>query len=196
MSRHESKPGVEAAVTRRYQDQAAQLYRLAFLLTCDRACSVEAAIEALNTDDAANPFFGDWMAAWARKLVIARALSAVSGEMRASVLRTERRRFDYSNEMEGVPLSAWNPASDAPSHQLQDALLAIDLLARCALLLMVFEKLWADDTVILLNANKDLVMTAKLIGLVTLVRNLASGTVRVPALCLAASVDQLEPITI
>ena len=180
-------------MTRRYQDQAAQLYRLAFLLTGDCACSVNAAVEALNTDDAANPFFGDWMVAWVRELVIARAHSAVSDEMRASVLR---RRFDYSNEMESVPLSAWNPGHDAPSHQFQHALLAIDLFPRCALLLMVFEKLSADDTVILLNADKELVMTAKLIGLVMLVRNQASGTVRVPALCLAASVDQLEPITI
>ena len=196
MSLHEPKPGVEAAVTRRYQDQAAQLYWLAFLLTGDRARSVEAAVEALNTDDAANPFFGDWMVVWAKKLVIARALSAVSVEMRASVLRTERRRFDYSNEMESVPLSAWNPASDAPSHQLQDALLAIDLFPRCALLLMVFEKLSADDTVILLNADKDLVMTAKLIGLVELVRTLASAPVRVPCPCLAASAGQREPMTI
>lgn len=189
MSRHGPKPGVEA------KDQAAQLYFLAYLLTGHRECSVEAAIEALNTDDAANPFFGDWMTIWARKLVIARALSAVSDEMRASVRRTEQRRFGYSNEAESIPLSAWNPGSDAPSLQLQDALLGIDLFPRCVLLLMVFEKLSADDTVILLNAERDLVMTAKLIGLVELVQNLSSGPARVPALCLAASVDQLEPMT-
>ena len=195
MSRHEPKPAVEAAVTRVYKDQAAQLYWLAYLLTGDRACSVEAAIEALNTDDAANPFFGDWMVVWAKKLVIGRALSAVSDEMRASVLRTEQRRFDYSNEVESIPLSAWNPDTDAPSLQLQNALRAIDLFPRCVLLLMVFEKLSADDTVILLNADKDLVMRAKLIGLVELVQNLSSETVPVPAQCLAASVDQLELMT-
>jgi hypothetical protein len=50
--------------------------------------------------------------------------------------------------------------------------------------------------VILLNADEDLVMTAKLIGLVELIRSLASEPVRVPALCLVASVDQLEPTTI
>jgi hypothetical protein len=127
MSRHEPKPGGEAEVTRIYKDRAAQLYWLAFLLTGDRACSVEAAVEALNTEDAASPFFGDWMVVWAKKLVIARALSAVRDQMRASVLRTGQRRFDYSNEGESLSLSAWNPDSDTPSLQLQDALLAIDL---------------------------------------------------------------------
>ena len=160
MSRQESRPAVEGAVARIHQDQAAQLYWLAFLLPGDCACSFDAAVEALNTDDAANPFFGDWMVVWAKELVIAQALSAVSGELRASVLRTERRRFDYSNEMESVPRSAWKPGPDAPNRVLQNALLAIDLFPRCALLLMVFQKLSADDTVILLNADKDLVMTA------------------------------------
>src|SRR5579859_3597694 len=134
MSRHEPKQAAGAAVTQIHKDQAAQLYWLAFLLTGDRECSVEATIEVLSTGDAANPFFGNWMVVWARKLVIARALSAVSDEMRASVLRTERRRFVCSNEVESIPLSAWNPDSDAPSLQLQDALLAIDLFPRCVLL--------------------------------------------------------------
>ena len=44
--------------------------------------------------------------------------------------------------------------------------------------------------------TKDLVMTAKLIGLVELVRNLASAPVRVPRPCLAASAGQREPMTV
>ena len=196
VNRNEPKPGSEAAVTPIYEDQAAQLYWLAFLLTGDRERGVGAAIEALNTDDAANPFFENWMVVWGRKIVIARALGAAGDEMRASVLRTERRRFDCSNEVESAPLSAWNLDSGTADLQLERALLAIDLFPRCVLLLMVFEKLSAEDTVILLNADKDLVMTAKLIGLVELVRNLASLPVSVPALCQAASVDQWELTTI
>lgn len=165
-----------------YRDQASQLCWLACLLTSDRTRGLETTIEVLNTEDAVNPFFETWVVAWSRKLLIAKALGTVRAEMQASVIRTELRHFEYSTGMDSAPLSTWSFETGTETLQLERALLAIDLFPRCALLLMVFEKLSLDDATILLNTDKELVTTAKLIGLVELARNLTPNQGRIPAL--------------
>ena len=68
------------------QQQAANLYWLAFLLTGDREASVDAAVEAIESPET-NPFFFGWMLAWSRKVVIAKALAAVRRQLADSARR-------------------------------------------------------------------------------------------------------------
>jgi len=166
MKRHKTDPASEETLTQMYRDQASRLCWLAFLLTGDRTRGLEATIEVLNTEDAVNPFFENWVVAWSRKLLIAKALGTVRAEMRASMSRTELRHFEYSTGMDCSPLSTWSFGTGTETLQLERALLAIDLFPRCSLFLMVFEKLSLDDAAILLNTDKELVATARSIGLV------------------------------
>jgi len=170
---HATKPENEETLARVYRDQASRLYWLAFLITEDRTLSVEAVIEVLDRKDSANPFFEDWMATWAKKLVIAQALGAVHVEMQASMLRIGLCHAERSPAQDRVPLLIWNLDSNAPTLQLERVLLGIDLFPRCALLLLVFEKLSVDDVAILLQADKKLVLEAKAVGLVAFVHNLS-----------------------
>jgi hypothetical protein len=197
MKQHKTNPRIEETLTQMYRDQASPLIWLASLLTGDHTLGAEAVIEVLNSEDAGNPFFENWMVAWSRKLVIAKALDVVRAELQASVLRTELRHFEYATGMEAARLINWSLAPDTDKAQLERALRAIDLFPRCALLLMAFEKVSVDDAVILLDADKELVTTAKAIGLVELARNLAGGPSRVPTLRRQGlSVDQMQHLTI
>jgi len=175
------QPKMERTVARFYMHEMSEAFRLTFLLTGDQAVSVAVAMEGLDLNDAANPFFQNWMAAWARKLVIDKALGAVRAELEASRLRTETRHFEYSTGLERFPPLDWrlDPATDKV--QLDRALLAVDIFPRCALLLLVFENMPLEDAVVLLDADRELLATAKAIGLIDLVRNLAREQDQVPA---------------
>jgi hypothetical protein len=153
--------------------QTYELFWLAFLLTGNREVNIEAVVEALDLDDTANSFFKRWMVVWSRKLFIATVLGPLNSEMAASALRTELRQFEYSKASKSLPHSGWSLAPDTDKLQLERALLAIDLFPRCALLLLIFEKLSLDDVMVLLNADREMVATAKAIGLIELARNLA-----------------------
>jgi DNA-directed RNA polymerase specialized sigma24 family protein len=164
-------PGIEEALARTFASQRSELLWLAFLLTGDREMSVEAVVDATDLSHAGNPFFRNWMISWSRKLVIAKALSAVEPQMAASVRHTRERRCARRAE---TPDRSWSLDRDTDKIQLEHALLAIDLFPRCALLLTVFEKVSIDDAAALLNADRESIMTAKAIGLAELTWNLAS----------------------
>jgi DNA-directed RNA polymerase specialized sigma24 family protein len=148
---------------------AANLYWLAFLLTGRREASVDMAVEALESSDG-NPFFSAWMLAWARKVVIAKALAAVRQELAASALRLASQR---SRSCGPMPRN-WALRPDTTKIQLERALLAIDLFPRCALLLSVFEGLSIDDATVLLDGDRELVRSAQVSAVQELTRNLAS----------------------
>lgn len=150
-------------------ERAADLYRLAFLLTGSRGSSVNVAIEAFEATEGANPFFSSWMLAWSRKVVIAKALGAMRDELAASAQRTRSRSADKYV----LPSRRWTPPTETTNLQLERALLAIDVFPRCALLLSVFEGFSLADTAILLNGDEELVKKARTIGLRELTRNLA-----------------------
>ena len=135
---------------------------------------MDAVADAMDRSDGGNPFFRNWMISWSRKLVIAKALGAVEGEMAASVRRTRERHCPRPAEM---PDRGWSLDPAAGKAELECALLAIDIFPRCALLLTVFEKVSLDDAASLLNAGRDLVRTAKAIGLVELTWKLAQPCV-------------------
>jgi len=68
-------------------------------------------------------------------------------------------------------LSAWN--RDPTSTELEQALLAIDVFPRCALLLTVYEGLSQDVVATLMGTSPELVRKAQFLGLWELTRNLA-----------------------
>jgi DNA-directed RNA polymerase specialized sigma24 family protein len=170
MRLHRSNPGIEEALARTFASQRSELLWLAFLLTGDREMSVEAVVDAMDLNDTGNPFFRNWMVSWSRKLVIAKALGAVEGQMAASVRRTRERRCPRPAK---VPDRGWSLNRDTGKAELERALLEIDLFPRCVLLLTVFEKVSIEDTASLLNADRETVTAAKALGLAELTWNLA-----------------------
>jgi DNA-directed RNA polymerase specialized sigma24 family protein len=148
--------------------QAADLYWLAFLLTGQREASVDMAVEVLDSADG-NPFFSAWMLAWARKVVIAKALAAIRQELAASARRMAARRSRHC----APPPRNWALRPDATKFQIERALLAIDVFPRCALLLSVFEGLSIDDATVLLDGDRELVRSAQVCAIEELTRNLA-----------------------
>jgi len=145
-------------------------YWLAFLLTGHREPSVHVAIQAIESEDGANSFFSTWMRAWSRRVVIAKALAAIRGELAASASRTAARHA------EKTVLPPRNSALDPETArvQIERVLLAIDLFPRCALLLLVFERVSLEDAAILLDVNPNLVRKAQVIGLRELTSQLAT----------------------
>src|SRR5947208_500721 len=87
----------------RAEKQAADLHWLAFLLTGRREVSIDIAVEAVTLHDAANPYFSTWMAAWSRRVVIAKALSAIRDELAASARRTVSARVNKA----AIPTRGW-----------------------------------------------------------------------------------------
>jgi DNA-directed RNA polymerase specialized sigma24 family protein len=157
--------GVQPATA---NQQAANLFWLAFLLTGDRDASVDAAVEALDSSDG-NAFFSAWMLAWSRKVVIAKALAAIRHDLAASAARmASTRGRNYP-----APPRNWALAPGATKVQLERALLAIDTLPRCVLLLSLFEGLSIDDATVLLDIDRELVRKSQAFALQELTRNLA-----------------------
>ncbi|HEY6293115.1 MAG TPA: hypothetical protein VI455_16310, partial [Terriglobia bacterium] len=125
-----------------YADKtAADLYWLAFLLTEGRGPSLDLTLEALASPGDGNSFFSSWILAWSRRVFIAKALATVRGELAQSARRTASRRADKVE----LPPRNWSLDRNTTKSKLQDALLAIDLFPRCALLLSVFEGAPLED---------------------------------------------------
>jgi len=144
-------------------------YWLAFLLTGNPGLSVDVTLEAVASQDDANPFFSAWMLAWSRRVFIAKALAGIRSELARSARRTASRRAEKAV----LPPRNWTLDQDTMKVQLESALRAIDVFPRCALLLSVFEGVSPEDVAILLNSERDLVRKAQMIGLRELTRNLA-----------------------
>jgi hypothetical protein len=147
---------------------AVDLFWLAFLLTGRPDISIDIAADAVASEDYANPFFADWMRGWQRRLVIAKALTAIHDELADSARRTE-----IASGSSGMPRN-WSLGPDTTKADLERALLAIDLFPRATLLLLVFEGLRIADVVPLLDADPDLLKRAQAIGLRELTANLAA----------------------
>jgi DNA-directed RNA polymerase specialized sigma24 family protein len=153
----------------RLLEQASGLYWLAFLLTGRREASLEVTLEALDSREDANSFFSTWMLRWSRRVVIAKALAAIRGELAASARRTVSKRAEKA----ALPPRNWVVDPDTSRVQIERALLTIDVFPRCALLLSVFEGVSLEDAAVLLDGDQDLVRKAQTIGLRELTRNLA-----------------------
>jgi hypothetical protein len=76
------------------KNRAAGFYRLAFLLTGDRARSLDVTLEAIDSGDGTKSFFSGWILAWSQRLVIAKALAGIRQELAASARRTASLRIE------------------------------------------------------------------------------------------------------
>jgi DNA-directed RNA polymerase specialized sigma24 family protein len=146
---------------------ATELYRLAYLLTGDGETSLDVTLDAIEDSDSS--FFSQWMLAWSRRVVIAKALVAVRRELAASAKRTALTRADKRR----LAPAGWTLSHTANAADLDRALLEIDIFPRCALLLSVFERVPLPDAAILLDSTPALVESARNIGLRELTANLA-----------------------
>lgn len=125
------------------------------------------------------------MLAWSRKIVIARALSAIREELALSARGTAAEPGSFA----AAPRN-WVFSEDTTKFHLERALLAIDVFPRCVLLLSVFEGLSMDDMTILLDQDRDLIRKARMIGLQELTRNLAC--LQAPAFSTSDSPDLMR----
>jgi len=146
---------------------AIDLYWLAFLLTGCPDISVDIAADTAVSHDHSNPFFASWMRVWARKIVIGKALAAIRDQLAESARRTEVAKLD---RWAALPReSTLRPNTNKT--QIADALLAMDVFPRAALLLLTFEGLWISDVATLLDVHADLVKKGQAIGLRDLTTN-------------------------
>jgi DNA-directed RNA polymerase specialized sigma24 family protein len=149
---------------------AADLYLLAFLLTGRRDLSIDIAADAAVSDNDTDSFFGEWMNAWRRRLVIGKALTAIHDELTDSARRTKQARV----HVRATSQQNWSTRSVLTNTDLERALLAIDPFPRAALLLLVFERMRIADVATVLDADIALLKKAQAIGLLELTANLAS----------------------
>jgi hypothetical protein len=160
---------IEAAKnTEDIRKDTADLYQLAFLLTERQDLSIDIAADTAVSDDYTSPFFTEWMRGWQRRLVIGRALTAIHDELGDSARRTQLARVHGS----AAPRD-WSLSPDTTKADLEQALLAIDLFPRAALLLLVFEGIQTAEAATLLDADATLIRKAQAIGLRELAANLA-----------------------
>jgi DNA-directed RNA polymerase specialized sigma24 family protein len=147
----------------------ADLYWLAYLLTGQSEPSLDLAIEAMEEEDREGGFFSQWMLAWSRRVVIAKALAAIRGELAQSAVRTEAERGGR------LPVAPPNWVLDRGTSklQLEAALLDLDVFPRCAVLLSVFEGMSLEDAATLLDVDRNLVRKGQAAGLRELTRKLA-----------------------
>jgi len=153
-------------------EQGSELVWLAFLLTGDISLSGDLAGEAMDAHDPTGKFFEPWMSAWRRRLAIAKALDTVRLPLVASARRV-RLRVQNSTYGDQLPSPTWSAGHEVSRAQFEDALLAIDIFPRGALLLRIFEKIPIEDAALLLNADKELVESATAIALNELAWNIA-----------------------
>ena len=157
-----------------FEENASQLYWLAFLLTGNAERSVQAFDRALDFDEDENPAFGEFMSTWTRKLIIVEALGTMEKELRASRQRTARLGEEPSG----------NPCLGRPSYigkaAFEEAVTAIDAFPRCAMLLTIFEGMSIQAASVLLHEDEALTRKAQQIGIVQLTRHLAGDSGRDP----------------
>jgi hypothetical protein len=141
----------------------AQFYRLAFLLTRDAEISTNVALEAVDMVDDQSGVVATPIRE-SRRIVVSKAIAAIGAELRASVSRLRSQQSE-------APVSCPNAAAirDLTSADVQTALLSMDTLSRCAVVLRTLEGIPLEETATLLDVDSDLIREANAIGLRALV---------------------------
>jgi DNA-directed RNA polymerase specialized sigma24 family protein len=147
---------------------AANLHWLALLLTGNREVSIDIAVETIASGDVASPRFAGWMRAWSRRIVMAKALTAKRNEIAASAQRTESAPVERGSVPRG-----WSLDAGTSKARIEEALLAIEIFPRAAVVLTVLEGVAVADAAVLLDCSEELVRKGQGIGLRQLVGNLA-----------------------
>jgi DNA-directed RNA polymerase specialized sigma24 family protein len=125
----------------------------------------------LDFEDSANSVFRGFMISWARKLVIAEALSGIRPQLRESLRRLQVEPWPVGR-LPSEAVAVWRSVDKS---EFERAVLAIDVFPRCVVLLTVFERLSTAESALLLNTHVDVVKQAQRRGLIELARNVAIG---------------------
>ena len=107
--------------------------------------------------------------------MIAAALGAIAPELTDSVRRVERSRLEDVAYLGSLSSENWVDVQNITRLEFEQAVLALDVFPRCALLLTVFERLSIRDTAILVGADEAMVRKARRLGLIDLTRNIGRG---------------------
>ena len=131
------------------EKQAIEFYSLAFLLTGQSETSTNVAVAALDLTGASLTA--------SRRAVMTNALSSIRTELQDSSRRLETELAIP------VPFRAatGDLVHDLTKAEVRRALLAMDTLPRCAVVLRVLEGVTLEDASALLNAGEDLVCQAQ-----------------------------------
>ena len=141
----------------------------------------DATLEALDTASDPDWSFAQWMSAWSRRVVIAKALTGIRAELAESARRTASLRLRNQELPPGIAR-----LGDGPTPvQLERALLAIDVFPRCALVLTVFEGISIVDTAVLLDTTEEFVRKARTFALTQMLANLQQLEAWTPEACLS-----------
>ncbi len=149
--------------------RAADLHWLATLLTGCPETAVDVTVQVIDSAGDEKGFFSNWMSAWARRLVIAKALAAVGKELAASACRTALGGEKHS----ALPPRSWVLEEGTTKSDLERALLSVDVFPRAAVLLLLFEGVPLVDAAVLLDAEPDLIRKGQAVGMVELTSKLA-----------------------
>ena len=160
---------IEDREARDAKKEAVDLSWLAYLLTGRRDISIDFAGDTAVATDDADSFFATWMRTWSRRIAIAKVLAPIHAELAASARRTDLAKAPVS----APPPREWSPSPDTTKRQIEEALLAIEVFPRAALLLLVFEGVRITDAAALLDSDAALVRKAQAIGARELASNLA-----------------------
>lgn len=147
----------------------ADLHWVATLLTGSRKIATDVTFQAIAPPQDENAFFSTWMQGWPRRIVIAKAVTAVREELAQSARHTQLMLGENSE----VPPQSWTLDWNTTRPDLERALLMIDLFPRAAVLLLLFERVPLNDAAILLASEPDLVRKALAAGARELTINLA-----------------------
>jgi len=148
----------------------ADLHWLATLLTGCREIAAGITVQAIVRADEPNAFFASWMHGWSRRILIAKAMNAVRGDLAASGRRAGLMRTDTP----ALPRHSWELDRETSKSDLERALLSIEVFPRAAVLLLLFEGMAVNDAAILLDSSPDLVRKAQALGVAELTVNLAT----------------------
>ena len=152
------------------EQRRSELLSLAYLLTGDADVSVAAVAEMRG----GGGFFDNWMEAWARRVDVSKALSGVHSQLAASIART-RQAARRQPAAGAFPAASRGVDPGVTEAQLRDALFALDLFPRCALVLAVYERMPFADVAVLLGVEEKFLAIVLAASARELSRNLAVG---------------------
>jgi hypothetical protein len=152
------------------EQRRSELLSLAYLLTGDADVSLAAVAEMRG----GGGFFDDWMEGWARRVAVSKALSGVHSQLAASIARARQAARREAADC-GCRLEAKGVDRGVTEAQLRDALFALDLFPRCALVLAVYERMPFADVAVLLGVEEKFLATVLGASARELSRNLATG---------------------
>jgi DNA-directed RNA polymerase specialized sigma24 family protein len=149
------------------EQRRTELLSLAYLLTGDAEVSLAAVAEMRG----GGGFFDDWMEAWARRVAVSKALGGVHSQLAASIARARQAaRREPADGAFSAPQGGDRAVTEA---QLRDALFALDLFPRCALVLAVYERMPFADVAVLLGVEEKFLAKVLAASARELARNLA-----------------------